>query len=131
MSDSQRLKITPAPGRLVVRPFDLLASDSRLVLPDNVQGGKTTTGLVVATNYKPVSDELPDDFIAPSSFASIGMQVVFPAFAGTDITLNEPKPDNPRFRQKYVVIREADVIAAIEFDGDPLEIAAEPRSLGA
>ncbi len=132
-STGSRLKVSPAPGRIVVRPFDLLSANSKLHLPDSVSAGKTTTGIVIAVNRREVSDALPDDFIAPAddSFVQVGMQVIFAAFAGTDVIMNEPLPDKPQNRQRYVVIRESDVIAAIEFDGTPAQVHAEPRSIGA
>ena len=129
---SDKLKITPAPGRIVVRPFDPLSPDSKIILLESASLGKTTTGLVVAVNQKELADALPDDFVPAAPFINIGMQVVFAAFAGTDIHMYEPLPDKPRHQQKYIVLREADVIAAIEFADSPVvEVHAEPRSIGA
>lgn len=130
--------IHPAPSRIVVRPFDVLSSDSKLVLPDNIATGRNTTGIVIATHYGPQSvmvtkyeEEEPlqgeEQFLSyEEEWIKVGDQVVFSAMSGTELQLPEPKPDNKRYMQRYIVLREADVIA--KMDEPAAEVSAEPRS---
>lgn len=131
--------ITPAPSRIVVRPFDKLSADSKLILPDNVATGRNTTGIVIAVHYGPQSvmileytprDEVKLNDVYPvdeTEWIKVGDQVVFSAMSGTEIMLLEPTFANKRHTQQYIVLREADVIAKL--DHIQTEVTVEPRSM--
>ncbi len=126
--------ITPAPGRIVVRPFDALDPESKLILPDTIQNGRNTTGIVAAVHYGPqsvmVQTSVEEEFTTKffdTEFIKIGAQVVFSAMSGTEISLPEPTEKNKRHMQRYIVLREADVIALIESPVPIAEASSEPR----
>jgi co-chaperonin GroES (HSP10) len=115
--------ITPAPARLVIRPFDVLRAGSKLVLPDHVATGRNTTGIVVAIHRGSQSVMTDDEY-----FLNVGDQVVFSAMSGTEIQMPAPTVTNTRNMQTYIVIREADVIAKIESAEPVPSLSVEPRS---
>jgi co-chaperonin GroES (HSP10) len=137
---SARLAITPAPGCILVRPFDPQAP-AGIILLEPSAGSRNTTGMVVATHYNSQSITVVRD--APSrgepgeiypieytEWIQVGCQVIFPAMAGNEIELPEPTPEQPRKKQKYILLKENAVIGIVEEAVLP-SINVEPRSFGA
>ena len=130
---SARLAITPAPGCILVRPFNPQAP-AGIILLEPSAGSRNTTGMVVATHYNSQSITVQvDDPLGgfmEQEWIRTGTQVIFPAMAGNEIELPEPTPEQPRKKQKYILLKENAVIGIVEEAVLP-SINVEPRSFGA
>jgi hypothetical protein len=144
-SSSSGLNIVPAPGRLVIRPFDTLSPELQrlgIVMPDNAVHGRNSNGIIVAYHRGPTSVMITQQ-LTPVPAAEVSIypvevetywlnlhdQVVFPAMSGNEIVVPEPTADQPRRQQRYILIQERDVIAKISAPAgiDTSELAVEPR----
>jgi co-chaperonin GroES (HSP10) len=134
---SARLAITPAPGCILVRPFDPQTEVAGIILLEPSAGSRNTTGIVVACHHNaqsimiaPTEADAAAGIFEDSPWIKPGVQVIFPAMAGNEISLPEPTPTNKRHQQKYILLKENAVIGVVEATTIP-SINVEPRSFGA
>ena len=105
-------------------------------------GSRNTTGMVVACHHNSQSimvsklveiqhdGGMVDTDYMDEHWIKVGAQVIFPAMAGNEIELPEPTPEQPRKKQKYILLKESAVIGIVEEAVLP-SINVEPRSFGA
>lgn len=98
---NQKIKITPAPGYLLLKPESVeKKTQSGIYLPDSAQGEKPQKGEVIAVG----DDEILDSSIKRKSPVKKGDVVLYKKWGG-----NEVKLDNI----EYVFIKFEDVLGII------------------
>lgn len=104
--------LEPAPGKIVVKPDPPMSSSVGLVIVTDRRG---TVGEVVAV-YEPfIKPEEAAEGTETTAFYVVGDRVIFGPHSGVEVTID---------REKFVVLREMEILTKIIEQEEPATVAA-------